>query len=149
MSHTVNFGDNIFFLTMKVRTLKNSLKLDIDSDLFLETINKEIIFIMLTLDKIFEFLKESSLIIDKLENLKNVQRLKLQLIHLLSGILEGKSSFSSFMKSNFGEFRKMRDECQQNIEEIKSMITGISEKAVEDRYIISEQEYRHLLSDEE
>jgi hypothetical protein len=134
---------------MRVKTLKNSLKLDIDRDLFLETINKEIIFITLTLNKIFGFLKESSLIIDRLENLKNVQRLKLQLINLLSGILDGKSSFSSFMKSNFDEFRKMRDECRKNIEEIKSMITGIKEKALEDRYIISEQEYRHLLSDDE
>jgi hypothetical protein len=149
MSHKVNYGDNIFFLNMKVRTLKNGLRLDIDKDLFLEKINEEILFIVVAVEKIYQLLKESSLIVNRLDSLKSIQRLKGQIISLLTSILDGHASCSSLMEDRYSQYKTVRENFLHNIEEIKSIITGINEKAMEEQYIISEEEYKYLLSNDE
>ena len=149
MSHKINFADNIFLLTMKIKTLKHILKLDIDGDLFQKRINEEIHFIAATSDEIYNLLKESQFIIDRAENLKNLQRLKFQFCQLLSAILDGTSSFSFSMEEYLEEYRIIRNDFMQDVGEIKAIIMGISEKTTEEKYIISEEEYRSLLAQED
>lgn len=149
MPHKLNYGDNIFFLNMKVRILRNCLKLDIDRELFLENINEEILFIVVAIEKLYGLLKESPIIVNRAENLKAIQRLKLQIISLLTSIIEGESSYSAHMESRFTHYKTVRENFLNNIEEIKGIITEISEKAAEEQHIISEEEYKHLLSNDE
>ena len=149
MSHKVNYGDNIFFLNMKVRILKNCLKLEIDRELFLEKINEEILFVVVAIEKLYGLLKESPIIVNRSENLKAIQRLKGQLIGLLTSIIDGDSRYSMLMENRFSQYNTVRENFLQNIEEIKNIITGINEKVGEEQYIISEEEYKHLLSDDE
>ena len=149
MSHKINYGDNIFFLNMKVRILKNCLKLEIDRELFLEKINEEILFIVVAIEKLYGLLKESPIIVNRSENLKAIQRLKGQLIELLTNIIDGDSRYSMLMENRVSQYNTVRENFLQNIEEIKNIITGINEKVVEEQYIISEEEYKHLLSGDE
>ena len=149
MSHKVNYGDNIFFLNMKVRILKNCLKLEIDRELFLEKINEEILFVVVAIEKLYGLLKESPIIVNRSENLKAIQRLKGQLIGLLTSIIDGDSRYSMLMENRFSQYNTVRENFLQNIEEIKNIITGINEKGIEEQHIISEEEYKHLLSDDE
>lgn len=149
MSHKLNYGDNIFFLNMKVRILKNCLKLEIDRELFLEKINEEILFIVVAIEKLYGLLKESPIIVNRSENLKAIQRLKGQLIELLTNIIDGDSRYSMLMENRLSQYNTVRENFLQNIEEIKNIITGINEKVVEEKYIISEEEYKHLLSGDE
>lgn len=149
MSHKLNYGDNIFFLNMKVRILKNCLKLEIDRELFLEKINEEILFIVVAIEKLYGLLKESPIIVNRSENLKAIQRLKGQLIELLTNIIDGDSRYSMLMENRLSQYNTVRENFLQNIEEIKNIITGINEKVVEEKYIISEEEYKHLLAGDE
>ncbi len=149
MSHKINYGDNIFFLNMKVRILKNCLKLDIDRELFMEKINEEILFIVVAIEKLYELLKENSIIVNRSESLKGIQRLKGQIVGLLTSIIDGDSRYSTLMENRFSHYNTVRENFLHNIEEIKNIITGINTKAVEEQYIISEEEYKHLLSDYE
>jgi hypothetical protein len=149
MSHKVNYGDNIFFLNMKVKILKNCLKLDIDWELFLEKINEEILFVVVAIEKLYGLLKESPFIVNRSENLKAIQRLKVQIIGLLSSIIDGEGKYSGLLENRISQYNTVRKNFLHNIEEIKNIITGINEKAVEEQYIISEEEYKHLLANDE
>ena len=149
MSHKITFADNIFFLAMKIKTLKKALVLDIDRDLFGKSIDKEIRSQASALDEIYTFLKDSQVIIDRTENLKNIQRLKLQFCYLLKSILDGTGSMSLALEEYYEEYRIVRTDYLQDIEKIRDSISGITEKSIEEKYIISEEEYRSLFSQED
>ena len=149
MSHKITFADNIFFLAMKIKTLKKALVLDIDRDLFGKSIDEEIRFLASALDEIYTFLKDSQVIIDRTENLKNIQRLKLQFCYLLKSILDGTGSMSLALEEYYEEYRIVRTDYLQDIEKIRDSISGITEKSIEEKYIISEEEYRSLFSQED
>ena len=146
MANKINFSDNIFYLTMWVKTLNSSLKLDIDRQLFQKSVTREIGFLAATIDEIYSLLKSNAVIIDRGENLKGIQRLKIQFNHLLAAILEGNTDLA---QDHVGEYRKIQTRFREDIEEIRDIITGISEKSIEEKYTISEEEYRSLFAHED
>ena len=145
----VNFGDNIFFLAMKVKTLRDSINLDLDNNLYGDSVLEEILFITVTIGKICAALKNSSFITNRLEYLKSLQRLKRQFISLLDSLLNGTASYSGFLAGHMDRLKRISESYLTDIEEIREMISTLSGESQEDEYIISREEYKFLLSDSE
>lgn len=134
---------------MKVKTLRDSINLDLDKDLYGDRVFEEIVFIAVTISKIFTALKNSSFITNRLEYLKSLQRLKRQFVSLLDSLLSGTASYSVFSAEHMDRLKRISDSYQTDIEEIREMISTLSGESQEDEYIISREEYKYLLSDSE
>jgi len=145
----MNYADNIFFLKMRLKAIRGGLKLDLDASLYARAVHAEVLFISSVSEQLYSRLRESSVIVDKLENLKAVQRLTADLIQLLTEILEQKPPFAAALSEHAAEYGELRDELVRRVDEVKKHMTGINEKAIENRYIISEDEYKSLLANEE
>ena len=139
----------IFLLSLKTKTLANALKLDFDGDLFNDQIRNEIAFVAETIDRLYQEIRSSSLIIGKAEILKGLQRLCSGFAELLESILDGKATNTSSLSPYFSEYREIRDNLLLSAEEIKGIMTGMSSRAQDIRYIISEEEYRCLFAGED
>ncbi len=149
MPYKIHYLDNIFLLSMKMKTLRNGLKLDFDADLFIDQIRDEITFVADTIDRLYQDVKASSLIVGKAEILKSLQRLCTGFANLLKSILDGKARCASSLQPYFSEYDDILENLTLNVEEIKNMITGINSRAHEMKYIISEEEYRCLFAAED
>jgi hypothetical protein len=134
---------------MKVKTLRDSVNLDLDNNLYGDRIFEEIVFIAVTIGKIFTALKNSSFITNRLEYLKSLQRLKRQFVSLLDSLLSGTASYSGFPAEHMDRLKRISESYQTDIEEIREMISTLSGESREDEYIISREEYKYLLSDSE
>ena len=134
---------------MKVKTLRDSINLDLDNDLYGDSVLEEILFIAVTIGKICAALKNSSFITNRLEYLKSLQRLKRQFISLLDSLLNGTASYSGFLTGHMDRLKRISESYQADIDEIREMISTLSGESQEDEYIISREEYKFLLSDSE
>ncbi len=134
---------------MKVKTLRDSINLDLDNDLYRDSVLEEILFIAVTIGKICAALKNSSFITNRLEYLKSLQRLKRQFISLLDSLLNGTASYSGFLAGHMDRLKRISESYQADIDEIREMISTLSGESQEDEYIISREEYKFLLSDSE
>ena len=149
MPYRIHYQDNIFLLFMKIKTLKNGLNLDFDADLFMDQIRDEIAFIADTIDRLYQGIKASSLIVGKAEILKSLQRLCSSFADLLQSILENKARSTAGLSPYFLEYEGIRANVLLNVAEIKNLATGMNSRAQEIKYIISEEEYRYLFAGED
>ena len=149
MPYRIHYQDNIFLLFLKIKTLKSVLKLDFDADLFIDHIRDDITFIADAIDRLYQGIRASSLIIGKAEILKNLQRLYSGFADLLESILNEKIPSSDYLAPYLTEYQGIRENLLLNAEEIKGMITGTSSRAREVKYIVSEEEYRCLFAGED
>lgn len=77
MAQKIHYQDDLFFLTLTIKTLRDGLNLDIDAHLFLEKTVQDLVFIGTALDSLFSSLRDNERLIDRqeyLRELENVQR---------------------------------------------------------------------------
>lgn len=149
MLEKYNYNDNIFYLTLKIKLLQESSKLDINNENLLKNIVNNIFFISQSIQDFFISLKNTSIIQNRTSHLKNLQRLGKKMITLLTEIIEGKSVNSKYLKDYFDKFNLIISMLSDNKEEIKLIITENNQKPQEEKLIISETEYKFLFSNEE
>ena len=149
MPQKIDYGDNIFFLSMKARTLKDSVKLELQTDLLLEPLNREILFLVKTTQYLFQQLKESSHIRNRAEHLRDIRRLINTLIEFFMEIEKGETSLSTALRSESGEYRILEKELENSRSEASELLTIVTGSGQEERYTISEEEYKILLSEED
>jgi hypothetical protein len=149
MSHKINYDDNIFFLILRVKLLKDGLKLDLHKGLFLNNYCEDIFFIAETIRKISDALKNSPLLVGRLEHGKNLSRLEKQFAAVLTDILRDEKPWAQAMQESFEHLKKILYTINNDLVDLKSMLAEVKTKSEDDKYIISEEEYKVLLFDEE
>ena len=145
----IQYEENIFFLHLQVKTLKNGLKLDINAGFFIQKIAQDIFFYAATIDQIYRKLKSNPHLLKRAEYLKNMERLKKSFNELIDDILSKRSplsqSFGSFNDRLFTISRKQEDD----ITEISGMLAENKGKKIEQESIVSPEEFKYLMAQEE
>jgi len=149
MTNIINYEDDIFFLTYMVKKLSDCLQLEIDPNIFLNKIIDEITFINKSIEYFFNTLKQSQLKVNRINYLKNILKLVSLFIDLLDELLKENLIFSKYMKDNFKYFLNIKKQLHQYLQEIKEIMTDIKDTSNLENDIISEEEYRILLSPQE
>ena len=88
MTRKINYEDDIFTLALQVRCLRDTLKLEVDPDLFKDRILGDILWIDSTIGRLFQSLRESSLYVKRQEHLKELQKLKRAFADALDALVE-------------------------------------------------------------
>ncbi|MFI5368597.1 MAG: hypothetical protein ACHQ1F_06255, partial [Spirochaetia bacterium] len=116
MTRRINYEDDIFTLALQVRCLQDTLKLEVDPELFRERILGDITWIDATIGRLYQSLKESSLFVKRQEHLKELQKLKRAFAVALDALVEKRAPFAVHIAEKSGELRAIRDSHLRDIE---------------------------------
>jgi hypothetical protein len=144
MTKKINYEDDIFSLSLLIRGLSDIVKLEIDPEFFRDRIEGDIRFIDGAIRRIYESLAGGPFFVKRHEYLKGMQRLKRAFVELLDAILDKRVAFAEYLSGSLENLRQMRDVHDRDIGDIRSSLS--QSKGMEQEHIISEDEYKILLS---
>jgi hypothetical protein len=147
MTRRINYEDDIFTLALQVRCLQDTLKLDIDPELFRDRLLGDMAWIEATIASLYKSLRESSLYVKRQEHLKELQKLKRAFVETLEAILEKRSPFAVHIPERLELVRGSRDAQMRDIDDIKVLIAG--KAAPEEEHMVSPEELKFLMTAEE
>jgi|WetSurMetagenome_2_1015567.scaffolds.fasta_scaffold758845_1 hypothetical protein len=147
MTRKINYEDDIFTLSLQVRCLQDTLKLDIDPEFFKERLLGDISWIEATIAALYRSLRESSLFVKRQEHLKELQKLKRAFAEALTAVLEKRSPFAEHVPEKLEQLRGVRDAQIRDVEDIRGLIAGTG--APEEEHIVSPEELKFLMTAEE
>ena len=149
MVKRINFGDDIFFLAMKVKYLTDAGNLELSPGYFEKNVAEELAFLSTTIAKIYSDLKDSSFAIKRAEYLKNLLRLQRSYADLLDAILSGKTGYTALLEEQSDRLAGVAEALRTRVDELYRFLVSIGEESLDGKGIISEEEYRYLLTEEE
>ena len=149
MTQRINYEDDIFILTLIIRTLRDITGLEADADLFRDKILGDIYFIDATMERIYESLKEFPSFLRRQEHLKDLRKLKTVLMELLDDIREGRTQFSNALQEHTEKLHAIREAHARDVAEIRDLLSRSAAGPAEGEQMVSEQELKILLSEDE
>jgi hypothetical protein len=149
MTRRVNYEDNIFYLTLVFKGIAASLKLNIDTELYRDRIIDDMRFLDKTSSNIYQSLKTNHLMIDRLAHIKGMKKLNADFISLLEDVLEERLLLASALEQDFDLLQRIQSNREVELAGLKEMISKLGEPGGDQEQIVSEQEFKFLLSSEE
>ena len=149
MTRRVNYDDNIFYLTLVFKGIAAGLKLNIDTALYRERIVEDIRFLDKTCSNIYQSLKADHLMIDRLTHIKRMQKLNGDIIALLEDILEERLPLASALEQDFDLLQRIQSTREVELTSLKEMSAKLGEPGGDQEQIVSEQEFKFLLSSDQ
>jgi len=149
MTKRVNYEDNIFFLNLILKQIEAAFKLNIDAALFKDRIVEEIRFLDAASEDIFQALQSNSLMIDRWEHLKELQKLNRSFVSLMEEIVAGAHPLAQALEDSVPLIDRLLEARRGQLHRIRELTASYQLAPGEADPIVSETEYRYLLSPEE
>ena len=149
MTRRVNYDDNIFYLTLVFKGIAAGLKLNIDTGLYRDRLVEDIRFLDKTCSSIFQSLKADNLMIDRLAHIKGLKKLNGSFIALLEDVLEERLPLASALEQDFDLLQRIQSNREAEFAGLKEMIVRLGEPGSDQEQIVSEQEFKFLLSSDQ
>ncbi|HEB10875.1 MAG TPA: hypothetical protein ENI06_06645 [Spirochaetales bacterium] len=148
MEKQINFGDNIFFLTLILKGLSSGVRLSLDNDLFLDKLVEDIFFLEGSIEKVFELIKQRVLLIDRLGHLKNLETLSSDFAALLEEITLGNIPVAEHLAAFSDRFNSIKDNQHKLASEIRGIIHDTDQSETIEEDMVSQEEFEFLLAEE-
>jgi len=145
----INYEEDIFFLNLMLKVLKDGLKLDIDANFFTQKVKDDILFISRMVSLIYKSLSENTFMLKRLEYLKSLQRLMQLFTELLSNIVNNKFYFSPALEGAFGEYKTLILGYENDVRTIRNILSDLNQAENENGNMVSDEEFKFLLLNEE
>jgi hypothetical protein len=149
MTRRINYEDNIFYLKLLLKQLQSGLKLSIDGELYAEKIAAEIFFLDKTVSEILRSLETNMLLRDRLELLKDLEGFLLRFVELLDEVLTAETGLAVELEGHHPDFQQMKERRLEDTRTIRETIDGSQSGEAEADQIVSEEEFKFLLSPDE
>ncbi len=148
MSQRIHVQDDLFFLTIQIKALRDGFSLEIDAEIFLEKSIDDILFIDKALLKLYEFLDTNPHLIERPEYLRSLLQLEKQYSDFLSGSLNRDFAFSDQLEPYRVKLSAVWDEHRRLFSTIQGMLslTGSDEFSQAD--VVSHDELSGLLTED-
>jgi hypothetical protein len=144
MTRKINYEDDIFTLSLLLRTLGDVLKLEIDPEFFRERVESDIAFLDTAIGRIHQTLAASPFFLKKSEYLKGLQRLKRSFADLLKEIAAHTLPFAEFLPGAESRYAALAEAHARDALEIR---TSLSQSGTgEEEQMVSEDEFKILMS---
>lgn len=148
MEKQINFGDNIFFLTLILKDLSSGIKLSLDNDLFLDKLVEDVFFLEGSIEQVFELIKERVLLIDRLEHLKNLEKLSSDFAAFLEEIIMGDVPVAEHLAAFLEKFSGIKDHQHKLVSEVRGIIHDADQSETAEEDMVSREEFEFLLAEE-
>ena len=149
MARKINYTSNLIYLTHQVRCLSANLELPVDGALFGEFLDRELHFLSVTIGRIHRALQESSFAQDRLQFIIDLRAVSVLFVDLLDRILQGRVPIADYLAAHAPRYARMLASQREVTAEIESHLSELINKPGDGTYIVSEEEYMHLLSEDE
>jgi hypothetical protein len=147
MTRKINYEDDIFTLSLLVRTLRDILKLEIDPEFFKERVVADIAFLDSAINRVYQSLAASPFFVKRTDYLKAMQRLKRTFADLLDDISGRRTPFAEYLAGMEERCRGMSEAHARDALEIRSSLSQPG--GLEEEHMVSEDEFKILLSPQE
>jgi hypothetical protein len=148
MAVKIHYEDDLYFLQSHIKTLQSGIELEIDTDLFGEKIIEDIFFIDGMLLRLFGTLKENPMVLKRREYLRSLLRTKNTFLEFLERLRDSPFGKSEFTGQYLEKLRACEDSNRSDVQQIRQILQGHHSQAP-DEDVVSQEEFRSLLSDEE
>ncbi len=145
MTQYIHYEENIFMINDLLRHIQRSLKIDIDSNFFLEKIKSDLIFAESKLSSLYEALKDSTLQLDKVKYYRHLYKTKSLFLDITGSILNKNTGRSL----DFSDFIERLHEAEKEQEYEQNDIGNFLAKTDNsdlDTNLISQEELMFLMS---
>ncbi len=149
MAQKIHYEDNLFFLNLLVKTLRDGMTLDIDHDLFLDKVIEDIFFVDSLLVRLYASVRENIHMLRRIEYLRTISRAKKGFSDFLDAVLREELPFAASLGAFFPKLRSSRDEHLRDVMDIQSFLVSERLEPPDEEEIISQEEYRFLLHDDQ
>jgi len=146
MVKRIHFEDDIFYLNLLVRTFKDGLELDLDADIFLNKIIDDLTFLDATFERMLENLSGNERLLDRNEQLLNLQEVEERFADALAKIMSGRGTLSEALSPFSERFAELRARSLRRRSEIEGA-KGFQPDGENDQDLVSPFEMNELLKD--
>lgn len=146
MARRVNYADNIFYLNLILKQAGSSLKLNVDAELLKDKLIEDLLFLDRSCGSIFSSLQANHMLIDRLDHLKDLAKFNRQYIGLLEDIAKGSLAGASVLEDQREVLERIRQGRSRELAEIREAIASHRLSAGDKEQIVSEEEFKFLLS---
>ena len=147
MTRRINYEDDIFTIALQVRCLQDTLKLEVDAELFRERVLGDIEWIDSVTGRLYQSLKDSSYYVKRQEHLKELAKLKRAFVSALDSLVERRAPLSASLGDVMPSIDSRRVANGRDIEEIKALLEGGA--TTEEEHIVSAEELKFLMTTDE
>ena len=151
MTRRINYADNIFYLKLILKQVGAGLKLAVDADLARDRVLEDLAFLERSAGSIFASLRDNHLLIERSDHLQELAGFYRQFLALLEELAAGKPVGAAALLPEGGReaVERIREAIRREQAELRLAISSHRLGAGEHEHIVSEEEFRHLLSPEE
>jgi hypothetical protein len=146
MAKKVNYTSNLTCLVIRIRCLKESLKLPADGELFGEFLDRELHFLAVTLGRIHRALQASSFTQDRLQLVIDLKHIAVLLSDVLEGMLQRRFPIARYLEAHSARYARLLNHLRIAIAELEGQLSEMSGRPGDGTFIVSEEEFMHLLS---
>jgi hypothetical protein len=147
MTRRINYEDDIFTVALHVRCLQDTLKLDVDPELFRDRVLGDIAWIDATINRLYQSLRESSVYVKRQDYLRELSKLKRAFIDALDGLLEQGVPLADHLADSAADLRSRRELNARDIDAITGLLAGGG--TADEEHIVSAEELRFLMTAED
>jgi hypothetical protein len=151
MTRKINYADNIFYLKLILKQVGAGLKLAVDADLARDRVLEDLAFLERSAGSIFASLRDNHLLIERSDHMQELAGFYRQFLALLEELAAGKPVGAAALLPEGGReaVERIREAIRREQAELRLAITSHRLGAGEHEHIVSEEEFRFLLSPEE
>jgi len=128
MKSKIHYEEDLFFLNLQMKGLREGFMLTVDPDYFQDKVLADIRFIDATLDKIFSTLKENPNLIRRAEYLYNLVKVEGFFVEMVTSILEGTGEMCEALEPYRNEFVQRGESHEADIQEIRTLLRLVSQE---------------------
>lgn len=139
MKAKIHYEEDLFFLNLQMKWLREGLLLTIDPDYFQDKVLADIRFVDATLDKILSTLKENPNLIRRAEYLYNLVKVEGAFLELLSTVLNGTGEMQEALDPYRNEFLQRKESHEADVEEIRTLLRLVSQEDEKEDVITADE----------
>jgi hypothetical protein len=145
MIENIHYDDDIFYLSLMVKTIGDSFRLKVDPIWFSDRILEEILFVDTTIQKIYSLLRDNRNLIKRLDYLHSLLRLKRNFSLILNEFLKLDPEERPEAKSFAPQIQRSLDIHENDIMQIKTILRDNGEPGMQED-AISNDELHYLMA---
>lgn len=139
MKSKIHYEDDLFYLNLQMKWLREGLRLQIDAEYFEDKVLADVRFIDTTLDKVLSTLKDNPNLIRRAEYLYNLVKVEASFIELLTDVIEGSGDIREALAPYRNEFLQRRESHDGDIQEIRTLLRMVSQEEEREDVITSDE----------
>jgi hypothetical protein len=139
MKSKIHYEEDLFYLSLLMKGLREGLQLSIDADYFQDKVLADLRFIDATLDRILSTLKENPNLIRRAEYLYNLVKVEGAFLALVDDVVQGTGDLREALEPYRTELLQRRESHDADVGEIRALLRLVSQEEEKEDVITSDE----------